>query len=278
MRKFILSCIIFSLIGCSLIVIITSYLALTDRYKFTVAGSEIYRSIFKSKQKNKTKKIIIGDSVGNQLFPNTTNDDTINSLTCNQAVSMVGHFILLNNYLNAGNKVDTVVLIYSPSSFRNNLNQIYTFHYFLKPFYIDEYKPLFTKKVTEQIKKIPYSNFCRFSVVLTSNWAPNFISTDTIKYSFLSPISIEYITKIKDLSNKHNFKLIILPTPIRFNGKSDVEGIDKNEILNNGLATVFENYFENIIFLHDSCFLDGTHLKSEYVKNYSDYYRNKLMR
>lgn len=278
MRKFILSCIVFLLIACSLLILISTYLVLTDRYKRTVAGAEIYRSIFKSKQRNQTKKILFGDSVGYQLFPNTTNNDTINSLACNQAITMVGHYILLNNYLNAGNKVDTVIIIYSPFSFLNNLNQVYTYHYFLKPFYTDEYKPLFTKKVNEQLKKIPYLNYCRFSLVLTSNWAPNFTSTDTMKYTFLSPISIEYIIKINELSVKHNFKFIILPTPTSLSGKSAIEKFDKNEILNNGLANVFEKYFENIIFLNDSCFIDGTHLKSEYIKYYSEYYSNKLMR
>jgi len=228
---------------------------------------------------NKTKKILLGDSVGNQLFPNTTNNDKINSLTCNQAISMVGHFILLNNYLSTGNKVDTVFLIYTPFSFQNNLNQVYTYHYFLKPFYIDEYKPLFTKTVNEQIQKIPYANFCRFSNILTSNWAPNFISTDTIKYTFLSPISIEYLIKIKELSKKYNFKLIILPPPMALKKKPNVEKLDKDEIVNNKLNREFENYFKDIIYLDDNLFVsDRIHLKKENIKYFTEYYKNKLMR
>ena len=278
MRKFILNLIIFLLITSIILSIIPNYLVLTGKYKVTVAGKEIYHSIFKSKQKNKSKKIILGDSVGYQLFSNAKNNDTIYSLACNQAISMAGHFIILNNYLNAGNEVDTVFLIFTPFSFQNNLNQVYTYHYFLKPFYIDEYKSLFTKKVNEQIQKIPYFNFCRFSNILTSNWAPNFISTDTIKYSFLSPISIEYLIKIKELSTKHNFKLIILPTPTALSSKNEVEKMDENEIVNNNLEREFENYFKHIIYLNDSIFIDGTHLKREYVEYYTTYYKNKLMR
>jgi hypothetical protein len=250
---------------------------MTETYKHTVAGSEIYHSLFKSKQKKKSKKILLGDSVGNQLFGNTTNNDTIYSLACNQAISMTGHFILLNNYLSAGNEVDTIFLIFSPFSFKNNLDQVYTYHYFLKPFYTDEYKPLFTKKVNEQIQKIPYFNFCRFSHVLASNWAPNFISKDSINYSFLSPISIEYLLKIKELSKKHNFKIIILPTPTPLNKKNTVEKLDKNEIVKNNLEHEFENYFKCIIYLNDSFFIDGTHIKYEYLSYIIAYYRNKLM-
>ncbi|MHC1775946.1 MAG: hypothetical protein AB9834_11090 [Lentimicrobium sp.] len=278
MKKFILDCILFIIIAFPILTLVPNYLVLTDKYKTKVAGKEIYHSIFKSKQKKKSKKILIGDSVCNQLFPNTKNNGTINSLACNQAISMVGHFILLNNYLNTGNKVDTVILIYAPISFMNNLNQIYTYHYFLKPFYTEEYKPLFTKTVNEQIQKIPYSNFCRFSNILTSNWAPNFTSTDTIKYSFLSPISVEYLIKIKKLSIKYNFKLIILPTPTALSEKPEIEKIDKNEIVNNNLEREFENYFTKIIYLDDSIFTDGIHLKYNYLQYYTKYYKNTLMR
>ena len=103
---------------------------------------------------------------------------------------MVGQFILLNNYINAGNEPDTVYLLVSPFSFRNNLDQVYTYHYFLKPFYTDEYKPMFSETVTEQIHKIPYYNFCRIPFILTSDWAPDFSLKDKIDYTFLSPISV----------------------------------------------------------------------------------------
>ncbi len=235
---------------------------LSDKYKTIVVGSEIYHSLFKSKQKKKTKKLLLGDSVGNQLFRNTTNNDTINSLACNQAIGMVGQYILLNNYLNAGNQVDTVYLIYSPFSFLNNLDQIYTFHYFLKPFYVQEYMPLFTKTVIEQTHKIPYYYLCRYPYVLTSDWSPNFCSKDKKNYTFLSPVSVEYLHKITELSKKHHFDLIILPPPMRNSLKQKVEKINKNEIAENDLTNEFKNYFEKIIFINDTNFTDAFHLKN----------------
>jgi hypothetical protein len=278
MKKFILSSILFLLIACPAITIIPTFLILTDSYKHTVAGNEIYYSIFKSKQKKKTKKIIIGDSVGRQLFSNTTYNDSLNSLACNRGISMAGHFILLNNYLNAGNKIDTVFLIFTPFSFQSNLNDVFTYHYFLKPFYVKEYKPLFTKLVTKQIDKIPYAEFCRFPNILTSNWAPDFKSTDKTDYTFLSPVSVEYLIKIKELSMKHHFKVIILPTPTRISRKAEVERMMKNEITKNNLGPEFKNYFENIIYLNDNNFVDDVHLKREKLAYYTRYYKDKLMK
>ncbi len=250
----------------------------TGKYKDTVEGARIYHSIKKSKQKKKTRKIILGDSVGHQLFPNSKNNDTLNSLACNQAIGMVGHFILLNNYLNAGNQIDTVFMVLNPFSFQNNLNEVYTYHYFLKPFYIDEYKSLFTKSVNKQIQKIPYADYCRVPYILTSNWAPDFTSKDSIDYTFLSPISIEYLTKIKELSVQHNFKVIILPTPTCLSKKPKVGKMHQKEIVKNNLGGEFGNYFNTIIYLDDNNFVDGMHLKKKYIQYYTDYYKNKLMK
>jgi len=205
MKQFILSSVIFLVFLFALTIAINFFLLFTGIYKQTVAGAEIYYSINKSKEKRKQKKIILGDSMGSQLFPNTINNSTFTSLACNQAIGMIGHYLLLNNALNAGNHFDTVFMVITPFSFQNNLNQIYTYHYFLKPFYNAEYSPLFTKTVNVQIQKIPYSNFCCYPYILTSNWAPDFASMDDITYTFLSPITIQYLDKIKELGFKYNF-------------------------------------------------------------------------
>ena len=248
------------------------YLLIDSKYKEIVAGKEIYQSIKKSKQKGKQKKLILGDSVGKQLFSSTVHDDTFNSLACNQAISMAGHYFLLKNYLEAGNKIDTLYLVFMPLSFLNNLDQVYTFHYFLKPFYKDEYKPYLTQTVYNQVKKIPYYYLCREPYILTSNWAPQFVPDKSVDYTFLSPISIEYLKKIKSLSKSHHFKTIILPTPTIIDKKGIIDKMNRNEISLNGLSEEFENYFERIIYLDNNYFIDSVHLKSP--KQYSIQYRN----
>ena len=216
MKKFIFKSIFFILYFFIVTFSVALFLKYTNLYIHYVNGSEVYHSINKSKQKKQTKKLLLGDSVGNQLFSNITNNDTINSLACNQAIGLVGHFLLLNNYLKAGNQIDIVYLLYGPKSFKNNLDEIYTYHYFLKPFYKEEYQPLFTENVNNQIHKLPYNRLRGIPYILTSNWAPKFVSKDEIGYTFLSPISAEYLLKIKELSIEHKFKLIIVPPPISF--------------------------------------------------------------
>ena len=75
------------------------YLLRNDRYKKTIFGNEIYRAIEKSKKKTKYKKLILGDSTANQFYNCKEEDpDSAYSLSCNQAIGMVGQYILLQNY------------------------------------------------------------------------------------------------------------------------------------------------------------------------------------
>jgi hypothetical protein len=274
-KRFIYKSLIIALLTFITTQIKPQYLLYHDRYKNTIEGNEVYYSIFKSKQKKRTRKIILGDSVGNQLFSNITNNDTVNSLACNQAISLVGHFILLNNYINSGNEIDTVFMIFRPFSFRNNLDKIYTYHYFLKPFYNDEYMKLFTENVHKQVEKIPFRKFCRYPNILTSTWSPEFVPKDKINYTLLSPISVEYLNKITELSVKHNFKVILIPPPLRSGVKSAVDRMDKNEIKNTGMGKEFEYYFKNLTYLNDTCFSDTLHLKDPH--KYSIIYKNKFL-
>lgn len=248
------------------------YAIITQEYKTTVAGNEIYVSINKSKQKKDYKKLIIGESVANQLFPNTESYESINSLACNQAIGVVGHYLLLKNYTEAGNKLDTVFMIYNPFSFRYNLNDLYTYHYFIKPFFRSAYKKELTKTVFKQVRKIPYFFLAHEPNILTSNWAPEYVSEDAVNYTFLSPIAKEYLLKIKDLSLNNNFELVILPTPTKISNKTEVESLNKSEYENTPLNEEFERYFSNIAYYNDSCFLDNVHLKRP--NKFRSFYKN----
>ena len=155
------------------------------------------------------------------------------------------------------------------------MDQVYTYHYFVKPFYTDEYFPLFTKTVIRQVHKIPYYYLCRVPYILVTNWAPNFVSKDKNNYTFLSPISPEYLVKIKELSIKYAFKLIVLPTPTKLSSRQEVESMNKNEITINNLEDEFKDYFSNIIYLDDNFFQDGVHLKNP--QQYTEYYKTNFI-
>jgi len=260
MKHFVKQILIFGFVAALVIEAYPIYLWITGDYKNKVAGKEIYVSIGKSKKKNPAKKIILGDSVARQLFDNTKNNDTLNSLACNQAIGLVGHYILLNNYLDVGNRPDRIFLIMSPLSFSNNLDQTFTYHYFVKPFY-KEYYPLFTQEVKQQLDKIPHIQYHRFPNILTSNWAPNYGNDHFNDSVFISPISIDYLLKIDSLATKYNIRLTVLPVPTKKEYVDFINRLKIDELRKNNLDHLFSNYFDQILYLEDAHFKDQTHLK-----------------
>ena len=251
-------------------------LSLRKNYRETIPGAEIYRSIDKSKKRIKKKKLIIGDSTANQFFDNREDNDSICSLACNQAIGMCGHFFLLNNYIKAGNRPEEVYMIYNAYyCFANNLNQVYTYHYFLKPFYNDEYKPLMTPEIFSQVRKIPYHTLCQIPAVLTSSWAPAY-PTEESDYTFMSPISREYLRKIDSLSCQYNFRLYIVPSFMDEKERQRVASFDANEFKDEPYADKMTIFLNQISYMNSSRFSDGLHLTPSMVKRYKPLLEEKM--
>lgn len=226
-------------------------------------GREIYHSIAKSKKKSKSKILVLGDSVAKQMYDNYKYNDVINSLACNQAISMVGQYLLLKDFLeNNENDELEVYLIYRPSSFNNNLDQPYTFNYFLKPFLNNYYSKYFSNTVWEQIKKIPFYRLSYFSFVKKSNWSPSYNIQINIRKFEMSSISSEYLKKMVALCKNHNAKLKVISS-IMSDRYIDEKFLNlKNQIKIYGLEELFKEYFSKMIFLDSSLFRKDFHLKN----------------
>jgi hypothetical protein len=185
----------------------------TNKYEEEVNGGEVYQAINASKKKGKRKKLILGDSVVKQFSESDIDTGVYLNLASNQAISLVGQYCLLSNYIQTKNELDTLYLVYHPLSFSNNLDNSFTFHYFEKPFYGEEYMKLFTEEVKTQIEKIPFHYLAKYHPVLTSNWSPNYSSEEQNK-PFISNISRIYLEKIEILCRLNNIHLIIVSPPV----------------------------------------------------------------
>ncbi len=280
MRVFIKNIFIFLIILPLLFYGISLYFLYTGKYKETVEGSVVYNVIARSKTKWKARKLLLGDSVGEQLFPCYQNDETIVSLASNESIGMMGQYLLLNNFINAGNTIDTLYLLFNPLSFQNNMDGRKKYQFFLKTFYTDEYKPLFLKSVSNQLEKIPYKSICQNPCVKTTDWVPykGLFNSEEGKTSemFLSQVSADCINKMKQLSILHNFKILVLPSPVILSNKQRILALDRSLIEKNDLTSDFKNYFKDIIFLEKGNFMDGYHLNKP--EDYREFYISHLMK
>lgn len=252
-------------IVCLVISAKTYYWMSHDRYQETISGSEIYWAIHKSSQRWQVKRVLLGDSVAEQLYANTRFNDEPFSLACNQSISCVGYYLLLKKFIetNADQLPERIILLIHPDSFRNNLDQIYTFHYFLKPFNSDKYREEFSPLVNAQIRKIPFYYISQFPPVKISDWSPDFEPLHQGHQGALSPISVEYLSKIKALCDLHKMKFCMLPVPVSAVRRAKIER-NRAEYMrlasSIGLEREFASFLNHLIVLNDASFIDGRHL------------------
>jgi len=263
MKKFLTKILGFTAIAIFFIYARPIYLLIGNKYQEQVVSDEVYLAINKSKQKTKYKKIVVGDSVAANLFPPTEENRSVYSMTSCIGTEPFGQYLLIKNYLKAGNQLEKVYWIYSPISFSSNLKGRFAYNYFLKPFYRSEYLEDFTPLIRSHVEKIPYYFFSQEPGILTSNWTPSFYTDYTHDFGFLSPVAIEAIKKTKKLAEEFNFELVILPTPIIEEKKQQMQELemDENEISENDFEDLFDGYFDKIIYLDSTNFLgDKSHL------------------
>lgn len=274
MKKFLLQIALFSL--CCLIGLhARCWFMLQDgRYKKKVFTTDVHQVIDQSKTRHKARKLLLGDSVGRQFYNTEQSNDTLVSLACNQAISMAGQYHLLSNYLAAGNSVDTVYLFFSPFSFLNNLDQGFTYNYYLKTFHEPQYVAQRSALANAQIDKIPFHQVAGYFCVFTTDWAPDYDPAPSADYNFISPISAQYLHKIVDLSHQKHFRLVLVPALSNEAQRDKIEGLDKSEISKYQLDGLFANYFKDLRYLDASQFQDHVHLKDP--EHYKPFYKNLI--
>jgi len=240
-------------------------------------GTEVYEAIALSNDYFPDRNVVIlGDSVARQLITTKISNrfNAIN-LTCNQAISLAGHYILLSNIINRNPQVSKVYLLYNVDSFDNDIDQEWTFNYFVKPFYYDYHNKFSVGTLNKVNSKFIWPLF----MLPISKVLPCFGSIDySVKNlsnkdcAVLSPTSLEYLKLIENLCRQRNISFKIIPTPISasINNKLQTNCLMK-QIKDNELDDVFKNYLNKMIVFDDHNFKDNYHLKVEYKKSVSDY-------
>lgn len=236
----------------------------------SVPGKEVRDAIRLSKTKmtKKIRKLILGDSTGHALYPNDRNYDDIVSLTCNQAITLAGHYFLLKNYLetNEDNMPEEIVLLYSPFSLSNDLD-LFAYQYFLKPFPMSQYAPLYMEHLTARVKSIPLYWTAQWPFIQTSGYTPSFAIPAGTEEQSISTISTEYLHKMDSIAKEYEVPLRVVPTPIRADKIVDKERFinDMKVIGDSTIASYMKSYIEQIEMMPSEYFCDDFHLYPEYV-------------
>ena len=268
MKRFLLRLLIYVFVILIITIPIDMINTFTGKYIKTVDGYEIYCAINNSQSNRKVKKVLLGDSVGCQLYPSDNDYDSILSLACNQAITMAGHYFLLKNYIenNNDNLPDEVVLLITPFSLCNDVDK-YAYHYFLKPFPPHTWSKLYTKHLKQRIHSIPFYWTANLPFIQTSNYTPEWAIPSSKANKSISPLSYEYLLKIDSITKQHNISFNMVSTPIRDDRQIDMDLFWKNlpSDYADDLASLLLPYKESVHYMPSDNYRDPVHFWAETI-------------
>lgn len=237
-------------------------------YGTSVAGSEIYCAISKSRKIGKAKKLILGDSVGHQLYPCEKEYDSIVSLACNQAITLAGQYFLLRNVIesNNDNLPDEVILLITPYSLSNDVDK-FAYHYFLKPFPPYEYSEQYTEHLKQRIQSIPFYWTANLPFIQTRSYTPKWAVPSSQSIKSVSLLSYQYLLRIDSITKANNIDFRMVSTPIRDDRQNDIasfwENLPTEYMLQ--LSELLQPYKKSIMYLPSEWYSDRVHFVGEKV-------------
>lgn len=267
MKHFFLRFTLFLVTSLVLINIVAAIYGAMSRSRYERDGSETYEAIRRSQTPSQSPAVILGDSVCHQLLMEATVPDTLN-LSCNQAISMCGQFLLAREAVAHDRALRQITLAYQPACFRNDLDEKFTFNYLVKPFYIHpEMRAGMDALVIRRLDRRPFYRLIvlpmfRYTDLLG---ATDYAGSAAPSFAYLSPVSIDYLHRLADLCRAHNIRLRVVSTPISRTSGYD-ERVFLGEVAAAKLDEVFAGYTATIRQVDPEVLIDNVHFKPEDIR------------
>jgi len=244
----------------------------TSQQGHSVENSRIYLCLEKARHTwPESEVFVLGDSVANQMYPPETNNGRIQSLALVMPCTLAGQYFLLRRLAETNDlRGKSIVLVLSPEGFAGEFSHSSTYHYVLKPFHNDEFKPwqdaFYQKRVLGNI----VSALSQLPMIKCSNWNPPswipYLDTDNIVHcEGLSPFAVHYLKCIEALTEAHGATLRVLPT-IQPESEVDREYLSLREgVRRVGLHSLFQEYFTSFHYFPNNAFRDSAHVKNRNI-------------
>lgn len=244
-----------------------------------VGAREIIPYIEKVQEKNAYTKLIIGDSVCNQVLNRFQegNEEFCISGT-NRAITLAGQYILAEEFVKNHKNVTDIYLVIILDSLTAEFDRQFGYQYVVMPFTETDTIEDLMPSTRRKLRKIYGPLFCWKPVVEVIETSPLnrklFLNYLTYKNQFfplqsdtvVSEVAYQYLEKLYRLCNQNNIKLHLIPGPhADTEGQRMQEERIKQELKENGFIEYFGDYFEKIEYYPVELFRDGVHFNEDVI-------------
>lgn len=238
-----------------------------------IGSAQICPAIEKVERKDGYSKIILGDSVCNQVFNGFQDlNEKYLLLGTNQAITMDGQYILARVFLESHPNATDVYLIMLPNAFMSGYDSEMSYSYLIEPFGKTEKLNVLSNQTILDMSECYGKLFLRKNVIsfidesCINNKVFLFYNQARIKGKehnsnrVVSEETVYYLSDLQKICADKGVNLHILPCPI--------VDTDENhrlvEKIKNESDSLFDNYLECVTFYPEEMFQDGVHFGGEY--------------
>lgn len=245
----------------------------TGSESYIGAGTEdIVHYIEQIKNQNNSTKLIVGDSVCNQLFNGlyALNED-FTIAGSNGAITMAGQYIMIKSYLDNHPKATDVFLIMLPDSLQRTFDTKLGYQYTVLPFIETDTLKYLDHNTIEAMSSTYGNIFMNSSIAnlisksgLNRKLYLNYISEQS-GYIQNHPYEIaeQYLDKMVLLCQEKNVNFYLYPSIV--SDKNITVDYKKDISDSSSISKINPAYFESIYYFPSELSGDGTHLKVEYA-------------
>lgn len=259
---------------------------MTDSVSYQGMGKdEVLDLLQKVNEPNVTTRLILGDSVANQLYLYRGNDKYYVA-TGNLAMTFVWQYVFARDYLEAHPEATDIYLCITPDSLERSFEVKLSYNYLLIPLaqtnnmdVLDEaqyrllkdmYGSFFTKPET-----VRFIGASGLNTKLYLNAAENFYTLFPQRRSRVEKTSEPdmtlaetYILNIQALCNENNATLHLIPNPKMDTGdnREYLKRLE-DEYCQSPLYDINPEFFEQIVFYPEDVFKDDLHFKDDFLEN-----------
>lgn len=244
-------------------------------------ANEIMPYVERAQAESGHTKLVIGDSVCNQLFERCYDKNDVYCICgSNQAISLAGQYILAEEFVKSHKEVTDIYLVITMGSLGTDFGMQLGYQYAVMPFVLTDTIDDLDWETRQEI----YGKYGRFFCVkpvveLIHNSALNkklylnlLAKKDelfpTRESGVISEVSLRYLNKLSALCEEDGINLHILPGPhADSEERHKLENEIRKAVQDNEKLRILQDYPDQIIYYPKELFRDGIHFDEQKLED-----------